>query len=257
MKFSLTLVTSKPQKLSVLDAETPKSGANFLMHASACLRRSLDDTSRFRHQTLGELASYTMAVPQQIALESGLFDDTSTVTITVSENILASFIFYGATMSSASSNRPCYPYVQNEVVLTSYIDELAFIFGWRGTGFAKKVKLNSQGQLIPDTSKDDEDDDKKKGQGCDGCPVHPAPPYGPDGRPGWWRPGPNTPFYPEPRPQPPYPPAPPAPKPASGSGATRPTGTTGTASTSGIQAGTIMLGDDLMTDEQFNALFKD
>ena len=262
MRFSLVLTTSKPQKFNVLDAETPKSGASFLMYASACLRRSLDDTSRFRHQTLGALASYTMAVPQQIALESGLFNDTATYTITVSENVLEPYIFYGATLSAAGSNRPCYPYTTNEIVLTSFIDELRFIFDWQATGFAPKVKLNSNGQLVRDSSPDD-DDDGKKGQGCDGCPVH--PPYGPGpGRPGgwpppppspWYRPGPNTPAYPAP--QPPFPPAPPAPKPAGGSGAIRPTGTSNTASTSGIAPGTIMLGDDILTSEQFNALFDD
>ena len=251
MRFSLVLQTSKPQKYNVLDAETPLSGLSFVMYASACLRRSLDDISRYRHQTLGALATYTMAVPQQLALESGLFEDAATVTITVAEDILKPFIFYGATLGSASSSRPCYPYTQNETVLTSYIDELRFLFAWQAAGFPTKVKLDDNGNLVADTSSDDDDSGKKPGQGCDGCPVN--PPFGPD----WYRPGPNTPFYPAPgpRPQPPYPPAPPAPKPASGGGASRPTGTSTTASTSGIPAGTVMLGEDLMTDEQFNALF--
>lgn len=264
MRFTLTLSTTKPQKLNVLDDEVKKSGATFLMYASACLRRSLDDTLRFNHQTLGALASYTMKVPQQIALESGLFEDTANFNLTVSENILEPYIFYGATEGNSASNRPCYPYVQNEVKLTSYIDELRFIFDWQATGFAKKVKLDSSGRMVKDTSPDEDEDSKKKGQGCDGCPVHPMPPYGPGGRPGgwpppppnpWYRPGPNTPAYPVP--QPPFPPAPPAPKPDSGSGASRPTGTSTTAATSGIAPGTIMLGDDILTSDQFNALFDD
>lgn len=254
MKFSLVLQTSKPTRYNVLEAETPMSGAKFLMYASACLRRSLDDvSSRYRHQTLGALASYTMAVPQQIALESGLYEDTATFTLTVSEDILSRFIFYGATLGNAGSQRPCYPYVQNEVVLTSYIDELAFIFAWQATGFAKKVKLNADGTMVADKS-DDKDEDEKKKHGCPGCPVEP-------GMPGWYRPGPYTPWRPTPpapQPQPPFPPAPPAPKPSSGSGAARPTGASGTSSTSansGIAPGTIMIGEDILTDEQFNALF--
>lgn len=260
MKFQLTIQTSKPTKTNVLDDIPPLSGVEFLEAAVACLRRCLDNTSRFRHQTLGALASYTIEVPQRIAIESRLFDKSANATLVVSENILQYYLFYGATLTNAASNRPCYPYVTNEIVLTTYVDCIRFLADWANTGFATKVKMTDHGVMVPDTSKDDQDDGKKPGQGCDGCPVHPHP--GPDGRPGgwmprpdpWYQPGPNTPFYPKPMPQPPYPPAPPAPKP-SGSGASRPTGTATTVSTSGIPAGTIMLGDDILTDAQFNALF--
>lgn len=141
MKFTLNLVPSLPNEL-VLTAEKPLSGVKFLEEASRCLRRSLDGSLRCRHQTMGNLATYAITVPQQIAIESGWFDDKNERYLQVEHAILNQYIFHAASYTNGCAQRSYYPYYQNEVVLTSYIDELAFIDVWRQRDYPEKMTIN-------------------------------------------------------------------------------------------------------------------
>ena len=134
MEFKLILVPKCPNEFLLKD-ETPLSGLKFVEQAAACLRRNLDTQTRTRHITLGNIAQYEISVPQALAIDSGWFKDSSCRYISCTENYLKPFIFYGATMSTAPSNRPVYPYYQNEVVLISYIDELSILDEWKRNGY--------------------------------------------------------------------------------------------------------------------------
>lgn len=134
MEFKLILVPKSPEEFLLKD-ETPLSGLKFVEQAATCLRRNLDTQTRSRHITLGNISQYEISVPQAIAIDSGWFKDSSTRYISCSANYLKPFIFYGATMGTAPSNRPIYPYYQSEVVLISYIDELAVLEEWKRNGY--------------------------------------------------------------------------------------------------------------------------
>ena len=134
MQFNLVLVAARPDEL-ILTAETPLAGVKFLEEAGRCLRRNLDCGSKYRHQTIGNLSTYTISVPQQIAIESTWFEAKSTRYLTVSHGFLNSYIFHAATFSYGTANRTYYPYYQNEIVLTSLIDELAVLDFWRENGY--------------------------------------------------------------------------------------------------------------------------
>ena len=148
MEFNLILVPETPDKY-LLKAEKPLSGLAFVEEASKCLRRSLDTKTRMRHMTMGNVAQYSISVPQSLAIESGYFDKAATVYLPCEENILAKYVFYGANMAHGASNRPCYPYYQDEIVLVSYVDELAFLDVWRQRGFPKKMTINLDQLDIP------------------------------------------------------------------------------------------------------------
>lgn len=154
MEFKLILVPETPDKL-LLKPETPLAGLTFIEHASACLRRSLDTTQRMRHSTLGAVAQYELLVPQAIAIESCRFGNTNTIYVPCEENFLKKFIFYGATLGRSSTRRNVYPYYTDEIVLTSYIDELAIIEIWRNRDYPDKLTINLGGYddipLVPDT----------------------------------------------------------------------------------------------------------
>lgn len=134
MEFKLILVPKYPNEFLLKD-ETPLSGLKFVEQAAACLRRNLDTQTRSRHITLGNISQYEISVPQALAIDSGWFTTSNCRYISCAENYLKPFIFYGATMSTAPSNRPVYPYYQNEVVLISYIDELAILDEWKRNGY--------------------------------------------------------------------------------------------------------------------------
>lgn len=136
MVFKLKLLPTKPSEGEVvLEPEKPLSGLQFIEEASRCLRRSLDGNCKCRHITLGTLATYTCTVPQAIAIESGWFDKENERTLIVDHNYLASYVFYGASMAYTGSRRSCYPYYENEIALTSFIDELAFLEKWKMKGY--------------------------------------------------------------------------------------------------------------------------
>lgn len=150
MKFTLRLVPMTPEEL-VLTAEIPLSGVNFMAEAGRCLRRDLDTALRARHITLGNLARYDMSVPQQIAIESNFFQDKDLRYLPVSHGLLNRFIFHAATFRYGSSGKNYYPYYQNEIVLSSYIDELAVIDLWRSRGYPDTItdKINTGNVQIP------------------------------------------------------------------------------------------------------------
>ena len=141
MEFELILAPETPDKY-LLKAEKPLSGLAFVEEASKCLRRSLDTKTRMRHITLGNVAQYTISVPQSIAIECGYFNNASRVYLPCEENVLKDYVFHAATMAHGASNRPCYPYCQDEIVLTSYIDELAFLDVWRQRGYPQKMCIH-------------------------------------------------------------------------------------------------------------------
>ena len=81
MEFKLVLTANRPTAGElVLEPEVPLSGVRFIEEVGKALRKSIDHIGRHRHTTLGALVTYEITVPQQMALESGLFTDTDTVT---------------------------------------------------------------------------------------------------------------------------------------------------------------------------------
>ena len=103
-----------------------------------------------------------MLVPQELAIKSGKYDTVSTVYLPCCEDILKKFIFYGASMGHTGIRRACYPYYQDEVVLTSYIDELKFLDVWASRGFPGQMSKNEMGNI---PLVDDADDVQGPGEG--------------------------------------------------------------------------------------------
>lgn len=141
MDFELTLIPETPDKL-LLHAEKPLAGLAFIEEASKCLRRSLDAKKRMRHMTLGNVATYTISVPQALAIDSGMFEDSSKCYVVCEEDILKKFVFYSASTSAVPGCRASYPFYQDEIVLSSLIDELAFLNTWRNRGYPKTMTIN-------------------------------------------------------------------------------------------------------------------
>ena len=148
MDFKLILVPETPDKV-LLKPETPLSGLDFVVQAGACLRRCLDTKTRMRHVTLGTVAQYTILVPQAIAIDSTKFQSTDTVYLPCEENVLAKYIFYGAAIGKTDTMRAVYPYYADEVVLTSYIDELEILNIWRQRNYPDKFTINLDSAYIP------------------------------------------------------------------------------------------------------------
>lgn len=144
MEFKLILVPETPDKL-ILKPEKPLAGLAFIEQASACLRRNLDTSTRMRHNTLGSIAQYEVSVPQAVAIESCKFDTKNVVYMPCEADFLKKFIFYGATIGRSSTHRSVYPYYSDEIVLVSYIDELAIIDTWRNRAFPDKLTINLGG----------------------------------------------------------------------------------------------------------------
>jgi len=140
MEFKLILVPKTPDEY-LLYAERPIRGLAFVEKASRCLRRNLDSKTKTRHTTLGSIARYEISVPQALAVESGWFDEKSERYLTCEAGILAKYIFYGASMST-TANRPSYPWYSDEIVLTSYIDELAILDTWRSRGYPANLTVD-------------------------------------------------------------------------------------------------------------------
>ena len=138
MEFKLKLIPELPNEF-VINAEKKLSGVKLLEEAAKCLRRNLDSTVKASHQTLGAVYSYEISVPQQIAVESGFFDEKSCRYLVCEAGLLNNFIFHAANFNYGSGNRNYYPYYQNELVVASYIDELAFIDTWRQRGYPDKM----------------------------------------------------------------------------------------------------------------------
>lgn len=148
MDFKLILVPETPDKY-LLKYEKPLSGLDFITQAGACLRRNLDTKTKMRHVTLGTVAQYTISVPQALAIESTKFQSTDTVYLPCEENVLAKYIFYGACIGKTGTMRAVYPYYTDEVVLTSYIDELTLLDVWRTRNFPDKFTINLDSAYIP------------------------------------------------------------------------------------------------------------
>lgn len=186
MEFKLVLTANRPTAGElVLEPEVPLSGVRFIEEVGKALRKSIDHIGRHRHTTLGALATYEITVPQQMALESGLFTDTDTVTAVVENNLLSYFVFYAASVSSGAAGRPCYPYMQNEASLISMIDELTFLEAWAATGYSLQLMMNGNQMVgcnyIPPASGSGSNTGSNGGCGCDGCTCGkdetPRPPH--------------------------------------------------------------------------------
>lgn len=158
MEFKLVLVPKTPEEV-LLVPETPLSGLKFMEVAGQCLRRSIDTESRFKHITLGQIVQYEVTVPQALAISSGWFEKTNRRYLTVENNLLESYIFYGASMARIGTTAQIYPYYTSEIVIVSYIDELALLNVWAQRGYPEYLSkyLDNGGNipLVPDA--DDED----------------------------------------------------------------------------------------------------
>lgn len=141
MEFKLKLIPELPNEY-VLNAERKLSGVKLLEEAAKCLRRNLDTTQRCSHQTMGAVYSYDISVPQQVAIESDYFNNQATRYLICEAGILNNFIFHAANFNYGSGSRSYYPYYQNELTVTSYIDELAFIDLWRRRGYPERMPAN-------------------------------------------------------------------------------------------------------------------
>ncbi len=155
MDFELTLIPETPDKL-LLHAEKPLAGLAFIEEAGKCLRRSLDAKKRTRHMSLGNIATYTMSVPQALAIVSKMFEDSNKCYVVCEEDILEKFIFHAASTSVQPGCRRSYPFYEDEIVLSSLIDELAFLNTWRNRGYPKTMTINLKVEggmsfpLVPD-----------------------------------------------------------------------------------------------------------
>ena len=158
MEFKLVLIPKTPDEV-LLYPETPLSGLKFMEVAGACLRRSIDTETRFRHITLGTVVSYEITVPQAIAIASGWFDQTNKRYLTVEQNILAKYVFYGASMARVGTTAQIYPYYSSEIVLVSYIDELALLQVQAQRGYPDYLTINLDNgpniPLVPDAEDTD------------------------------------------------------------------------------------------------------
>ena len=208
MEFKLNLVGHHPTSGDlVLRAEVPLSGVKFIETFGKALRRSIDHVGRYRHITLGALATYEVSVPQQMAIDSGLFQENDTLNVYVENNLLSYFIFYQASLAYGATGRPCYPYMVNEATLVSLIDELKFLECWANTGYATSLRMYNGTMISAEDGSYDPDGDTSTGgdtgltpPGCDGCPVEPPPQKPPYGRPPHWH------HHPHPKPPRPRPP---------------------------------------------------
>lgn len=172
MQFKITITPFRPTAGDlVLESETPLSGLRFMEEVGKCLRRSIDHIAHERHVTLGAMSFYEITVPQQLAIQSGLFEEKTTIPVIVEHNLLSHYIFYGASVDNRASGRPCYPYMNSEATLNSYVDELLFLADWATLGFPTKLIWNNG--LADGTnyhgSDDDSDSDKNHCIGCGGC----------------------------------------------------------------------------------------
>ena len=141
MEFKLVLIPKTPDEV-LLFPETPLSGLKFMEVAGACLRRSIDTESRFKHITLGTVVQYEVTIPQAVAIASGWFDKTNKRYLLCEQNILSKYIFQGASMARVGTTAQIYPYYTNEIVLVSYVDELAFISTWAQRGYPDYMTIN-------------------------------------------------------------------------------------------------------------------
>lgn len=140
MEFKLVVTPPNPAIGQLaLEAETPLSGVSFVEAIGAALRKSIDHVARSKHTTLGALPSYEMSVPQAVAIDSGLFEDTTTARVVIEPNLLADFIWYSGSMSNEATHRPCYPYMTGGATLVSNIDELGFLQIWASLGYPKQI----------------------------------------------------------------------------------------------------------------------
>lgn len=155
MEFTLKLIPELPTQL-VLTPEIPLCGVKFLEEAGKCLKRNLDLGVRNRHQTIGPLSAYDISVPQAIAIESKFFEEHSSRYLIVDDGFLNNFIFHAASFNFGKGNRCWYPYYQDEIVLISYIDELAVVDLWRTRGFPETLKFNNSGEVTPPDETPDE-----------------------------------------------------------------------------------------------------
>lgn len=171
MEFKLRIEADRPTNGDlVLAAETPLSGLQFVQEVGKCLRRSIDHVAKARHYTLGALVTYEMAVPQQMAIESGKFNDSDTYTLIVEHGLLSNFIFYCATIHTGPAGRRCYPFTNNEATLSSQIDELAFLNAWAEAGYPSRLMM-SGGCIVngENFSGNNNSSGNTGGIGCSGC----------------------------------------------------------------------------------------
>lgn len=176
LEFKLRINANRPTAGDlVVTPETPLSGVEFIEIFGKTIRRSIDHIGRHRHITLGSLAVYELNVPQQIAIDSGLFTKSDTVDVYAENGLLNNFIFYSASISYAKSHRPYYPYMQNEATLISMIDELSFIDAWITTGYALELKMINGIMVNGNTlcNPRPETPETNPGIGCNGCTCEP------------------------------------------------------------------------------------
>lgn len=149
MEFVLKLVPALPGQL-VLGAEKPYEGFKFLEEAAKCLRRSLDSSIRHRHQVMGPLSTYNVVVPQAIAVSSNFFEMDNEQYVTVENEFLNDFIFHTAMYTHGRGNRCYYPFYQDEVVLMSFIDELAVVDAWMQQGYPEALTKVNPDPSVPE-----------------------------------------------------------------------------------------------------------
>lgn len=157
MEFKLKLVPALPGQL-VLGAEKPYEGFKFLAEAAKCLRRSLDSSVRHRHQVMGPLHTYNVVVPQTIAMSSNFFETANERYVTVENEFLNDFIFHTAMYTYGKGNRCYYPFYQDEVVLMSFIDELAVVDTWMQQGYPETLTKVSSDPTVPENPDQDSPD---------------------------------------------------------------------------------------------------
>lgn len=145
MGFKLILIPPTP-KTAVLMNEREIQGLEFISKAEKLLRCVIcPDVSQY-HQTMGRVTSYAINLNSEIATASGLFNQENEVYVTIPNDGLKNFIFHTAERRATNSTKyAVYPYFKSGVVLTSHIDEFAFLDVWTQYGYPTDMTNILQG----------------------------------------------------------------------------------------------------------------
>ena len=141
MAFTLVFCAEGP-KNRVLHGDRPLKGLDFLDTAGSIMRRAIDGCSAQEHKTFGDIRNYSVRVPENVAIDSGRFENEDVVYVYVCDNWLKQFIFYSAEMRKGRNSRT-YPFqCKDTIVITSHVDELAALQAWAELKYPKYIGIN-------------------------------------------------------------------------------------------------------------------
>lgn len=171
MAFSIILTPPTPAE-AVLCAEQEISGLEFIALAQGSLKSVVPSTMRQVHHTLGRRTTYTIELPDEVAIASGLFHEANSIYVVCPNDGLKNFIFYTAEKTlNANSNRNysmLYPYARSSVTLKSHIDEFALIEVWANHNYPTNMEGILEGTDTVPTPPTNGNTGTEENTGC-GC----------------------------------------------------------------------------------------